>query len=185
MNKNKRQWKTAVIVGATVLSVVLLNLTWAAGQQSPGGSTPAPAPDKQAILQRVQTETVPNALKAIAAAREAIQAGQSASALAELQKAEQAVKVIQTSLAQYTGPKFANATCPIMGTPIDPAKVTESLTRVYKGQKIAFCCAMCPPAWDKLTDAERDAKLSQASVQPAKAVQAAPGQSMDHMQMGH
>jgi hypothetical protein len=181
---NKRQLKTIAIVGAAVLSVALLNLTWAAGQQNPG-SAPAPAPDKQAILQQVQTETVPNALKAITAAREAIQAGQSANALAELQKAEQALKVIQTSLAQYTGPRFANTRCPIMGTAIDPAKVTESLTRVYKGQTIAFCCSMCPPAWDKLTDAQRDAKLGQASAQPAKPMQAAPGHSMGHMQMGH
>ena len=35
---------------------------------------------------------------------------------------------------------FANTKCPIMGRPIDPAKVTESLTRDYKGQKVAFCC---------------------------------------------
>ncbi len=54
---------------------------------------------------------------------------------------------------------LANTKCPIMGTPIDPAKVTESLTRDYKGQKVAFCCAMCPPQWDKLTDAQKDAKL--------------------------
>ena len=57
---------------------------------------------------------------------------------------------------------FVNGTCPIMGTPIDPANVTPDLVREYKGQKVAFCCAMCPPQWDKLTDAEKDAKLDKS-----------------------
>lgn len=60
-----------------------------------------------------------------------------------------------------TGP-FVNSVCPIMGTPIHPASVPASLTREYKGQKVAFCCSMCPPVWDKLTDAEKDAKLAKA-----------------------
>ena len=55
-----------------------------------------------------------------------------------------------------------NAKCPIMGTAIDPAKVPADLAREYKGQKVGFCCSMCPPAWDKLTDAEKDAKLKAA-----------------------
>ncbi len=64
---------------------------------------------------------------------------------------------------------FVNLRCPIMGTPIVPGNVTPDLTREYKGQKVAFCCSMCPPAWDKLTDAEKDAKLKAASEpKPAK-----------------
>ena len=56
--------------------------------------------------------------------------------------------------------QFVNDHCPIMtGNAIDPAHVPASLTREYKGQKVAFCCGMCPPAWDKLTDAEKDKKL--------------------------
>jgi hypothetical protein len=55
--------------------------------------------------------------------------------------------------------QFVNDHCPIMGDKIDPANVPASLTRDYKGQKVAFCCAMCPPAWDKLSDAEKDKKL--------------------------
>ena len=58
--------------------------------------------------------------------------------------------------------KAVNAKCPIMGNAIDSAKVPQELTRVYKGQTVGFCCAMCPPAWDKLTDAEKDAKLQAA-----------------------
>ena len=64
-----------------------------------------------------------------------------------------------TGAAQAAPAAFANTKCPIMGSPIDPAKVPESLARVYKGKKIAFCCAGCPAQWDKLTDAEKDARL--------------------------
>lgn len=62
--------------------------------------------------------------------------------------------------------KFVNVRCPVMDTPIDPAKVPESLTRLYKGEKVAFCCAGCPAGWDKLSDAEKDAKL--AKVRPTE-----------------
>ena len=49
-----------------------------------------------------------------------------------------------------------NAICPMMGTKIDPAKVPAKLVREYKGKKVGFCCAMCLPKWDKLTDEKRD-----------------------------
>ena len=60
-------------------------------------------------------------------------------------------------------PVFANTHCPIMGTAIVPEKVPASLIRQYKGQKVAFCCAGCPAAWDALTDEQKDAKLAAAS----------------------
>jgi hypothetical protein len=37
--------------------------------------------------------------------------------------------------------------------------VPATLTREFKGQKVAFCCGGCPAAWDKLTDEQRRAKL--------------------------
>ena len=55
---------------------------------------------------------------------------------------------------------FVNARCPIMGSPIDPANVPPSLTRTFKGQRVAFCCPVCPGQWDSLTDAEKEAKLA-------------------------
>ena len=56
--------------------------------------------------------------------------------------------------------KYANVNCPMMtGNKIDPAKVTKDLERTHKGQDVAFCCPGCPPAWDKLSDEEKDAKL--------------------------
>jgi hypothetical protein len=56
-----------------------------------------------------------------------------------------------------------NDHCPMTGNKIDPAKVPPELTRQYKGQTIGFCCAMCPPKWDKLTDADKDKKLAEAT----------------------
>ena len=61
--------------------------------------------------------------------------------------------------------QYVNVRCPIMGTQLDLANVPEALARVYKGKKVAFCCAGCPAAWDKLTDEQKDAKL--AAVLPA------------------
>ena len=60
-------------------------------------------------------------------------------------------------------PVFVNARCPIMGTLIDPAKTTPDLIRMFRGQKVAFCCGSCPAAWDKLSPAEKDAKLKAAT----------------------
>ena len=55
-----------------------------------------------------------------------------------------------------------NTKCPISGGVVSPDGVPENLTRVYKGQKIGFCCDGCPAEWDKLTDANKDAELAKA-----------------------
>ncbi len=74
-------------------------------------------------------------------------------------------KPAESATAQKTA-EFVNDRCPIIDSPIDFANVPDSLTREYKGKKVAFCCAGCPAAWDKLSDAEKDAAL--AKVTPAK-----------------
>lgn len=66
------------------------------------------------------------------------------------------------SMAATTVAKVVNVTCPITGNKIDPAQVPDSLVRHYKGQKVGFCCSSCPADWDKLSDAEKDAKLKAA-----------------------
>jgi len=57
---------------------------------------------------------------------------------------------------------YANVTCPIMSTKIEPAKVIDGLVRDFKGQKVAFCCKGCPGQWDKLSDEEKVTKLAAA-----------------------
>jgi len=68
--------------------------------------------------------------------------------------------------SEATPAQFANTRCPIMpNNEINPAAVADDLVREFKGQKVAFCCAGCPTAWDKLTDAEKEAKLAAVSRQ--------------------
>jgi len=67
--------------------------------------------------------------------------------------------------ASAAKPAVVNTTCPLMGSRIDPAKVPANLYRQYKGKGVGFCCGGCPLAWDKLSDAEKDAKLKKATQQ--------------------
>ena len=52
-----------------------------------------------------------------------------------------------------------NAKCPITGGALGSDGVVEKLTRDFKGRKIGFCCDGCPEEWDRLTDADKDARL--------------------------
>jgi hypothetical protein len=99
----------------------------------------------------------------------AIESGDRKTELAELNKAVNTLVAIHAALGKHVKPQpvgaapgdaFPNNRCPIMGSAINPDTVNASLTRDYKGQRIAFCCAGCPSAWDKLTDAQKQAKLS-------------------------
>ena len=98
------------------------------------------------------SQSIDNAIRAVRLGKRDI-------ALAEMEKAKKLVESIKSSMEKS---KFANTRCPIMGSPINPDKVPNSLVRDYKGQKIAFCCGGCPASWDKLADAEKNAKLDKA-----------------------
>lgn len=65
-------------------------------------------------------------------------------------------------MAQADDGKVVNARCPIMGNKLDRDNVPESLTREWNGKKVGFCCAACPPKWDKLSDEEKQKKLDAA-----------------------
>jgi hypothetical protein len=54
---------------------------------------------------------------------------------------------------------FVNAKCPGCGMTVDPAKVADDAARDYKHLKVGFCSTSCAGAWDKLSDADKDAKL--------------------------
>jgi len=58
--------------------------------------------------------------------------------------------------------KVVNTKCPIMGGKVDPDKVPDKLTRVFKGRKVGFCCGGCPKKWDALSDEEKETKLAAA-----------------------
>lgn len=123
---------------------------------------------KPLSLEKVHAEHFPMVTMSIDKALKAMELGDRKTALAELTKAKKMMAMINKAISKLVKPKFANATCPIMGSPINPDKVTKNLIRDYKGQKVAFCCAGCPASWDKLSDAKKDAKLAKAKPKAMK-----------------
>lgn len=115
-------------------------------------------------LEKIHTENLPIVILSIDKATKAIESGDKKTALAELHKAQKMLITIHEALGTHVKPQFANNRCPIMGSPINLEKVASNLIRDYKGQKVAFCCAGCPSTWDKLTGAQKQAKL--AKVKP-------------------
>jgi len=53
------------------------------------------------------------------------------------------------------GPPGLNATCPVMGGPVDPAR-----TVVVDGVPVAFCCQECVVKWIALSPEEQAAALA-------------------------
>ncbi len=113
-------------------------------------------------LGKIHSQHLPMLSHLIGKAIKAVEAGNKETAVAELHKAQKMLAAINAGIAKHVKPKFANTRCPIMDSPINPDKVAKGLIRDYKGQQIAFCCAGCPSAWDKLSDDEKAVKLTQA-----------------------
>jgi len=110
-------------------------------------------------LDMIHSRELPIAILSIDKAAKAVESGDNKTALAELNKAQKMLITIYGALGKHVKPQFANNRCPIMGSPINPNRISKNLIRDYKGQKVAFCCAGCPSTWDKLTDAQKQAKL--------------------------
>lgn len=127
-----------------------------------------PLKAKHLSLEKIHSGHLPMVSRSIDRAIKAIEADNKDAALAELRKAQKMLVVINAGIAKHVKPRFANITCPIMPSPINPDKVTKNLIRDYKGQKVAFCCGGCPGRWDKLTNAEKDAKLAEVKPKPAE-----------------
>ncbi len=119
-------------------------------------------------LEKIHTENLPIVMLSIDKATKAIESGDKKTALAELHKAQKMLMAIHGALGKHVKPQFVNNRCPIMGLPINPDKVTKILVRDYKGQKVAFCCYGCPATWDKLTNAQKQAKLAKAKPEPSQ-----------------
>jgi hypothetical protein len=113
-------------------------------------------------LKKIHTENLPIVMLSVNKAAKAIESGDKKTAMAELLKAQKMLLAIHGALGKHVKPQFVNNRCPIMGSPINPAKVTKNLVRNYMGQKVAFCCAGCPSMWDKLPNAQKQAKLAKA-----------------------
>ena len=172
MNK-KRLAAIVAIIGLTAAIVTTLPLAQVQAMSGHPQAASASTMDmkshikkKPLTLEQVHDHNLPMASKSVDKAIKALQAGDDKTALTELLKAQKMLAVIHEAIGKHVPPKFANVRCPIMNSPIVPGKVTKKLIREYKGQKIAFCCAGCPSAWDKLTDAKKDAKLAGMKPKP-------------------
>jgi hypothetical protein len=170
---SKRSAVTVVGIIIAAAAAIHLSLPAARAQMDHGGqmggmamrNAPQETPPS---LEKVHSGQLPILSMAIEKALKAVEQGDTKTALAELNKAKMMAAEISLALGKLVKPKFANARCPMMGSPIDPNKVTEDLIRDYKGQKVAFCCPGCPAQWDELTDARKAAKLAEAQEAPQK-----------------
>lgn len=115
-----------------------------------------PAVPETLSFEEIYSKDFPMAISSINKAVKAIDSGDKKTELTELNSALEKLITVYKALGTQSKLQYANSLrCPIMGSPIDISKVDESLTRQYKGRKIAFCCAGCPSAWDKLTEEQK------------------------------
>jgi hypothetical protein len=169
---NKRRLATIVIV-IGVAAIAGTTATYALAQARAGAvqhgqmgkmNMKHPMMAGTLSLEKIHTENLPIVILSVDKAARAVESGDKKTALAELHKARKMLIAIYEAIGTQVKPQFVNNRCPIMGSPINPEKVASNLIRDYKGQKVAFCCAGCPSMWDKLPNAQKQAKL--AKVKP-------------------
>jgi uncharacterized protein (DUF305 family) len=91
---------------------------------------------------------------------EAIDKSDTKAARTEMEKADKLLMSVYKSMEENIDKMpCVNERCPISGNTIDMMNTPKDCTRMYKGMKVGFCCPNCPPEWDKLTDAKKEAKL--------------------------
>jgi hypothetical protein len=61
-------------------------------------------------------------------------------------------------------PGVVNSKCPIKSDrPLPPLDgQTQAVTADHKGQTVRFCCKGCVAKWEKLSEGDKDARLSAA-----------------------
>ncbi|NQV33864.1 MAG: hypothetical protein HQ515_14315 [Phycisphaeraceae bacterium] len=148
---------------SVVVALVALALPLAQGWAAIARPKGAPV-----TLEQLHVEQLPLIVQALKASHTAVEMGQKARALAELNRAQDLVTVVQRTVALKVKPRYANTVCPIMGSKIDAAHVPNRLVRKFNGQKIAFCCAGCPDQWVKLSTAQKEVKLAKAKSPPTR-----------------
>ncbi|MHC4582366.1 MAG: hypothetical protein ACYS14_12995 [Planctomycetota bacterium] len=172
---NKTSLITVIVIGAVAAAGAILPRAFGQAGQGTGhsghtGGMSIKQPARVAVLslEEIHAKHVPMVVMSIDKAKKALASGDNRTVLAELEKAQEMLVAIRAALGRHVKPQFANNLCPIMGAPINPERVTKNLTRDYRGQKIAFCCAGCPATWDKLSDTQKLAKLAKAKSRPSQ-----------------
>jgi hypothetical protein len=174
MNKSRRVVTIVSIISIATIIAISYPLTSAKAASEHGHHGQVDEMDmknhmkaKPLSLEKIHSTHLPMLSRSIENAIKAIEAGNKGVALVELRNIQKIFVSIKEVIGKHVKPKFANARCPIMGSPINPDKVAKNLIRDYKDQKVAFCCGGCPATWDKLTDAEKTAKLAKVMAMPA------------------
>ena len=172
---NRTSLVAVIVIGAVAVAGAILPLAFAQAGHGTGHSghaglmnTRQPAKAAVLSLEDIHAKRVPMVVMSIDKAKKALASGDRRTVLAELNKAQEMLVAIHAALGRHVKPQFANNLCPIMGAPINAERVTKNLIRDYKGQKVAFCCAGCPATWDKLADAQKQAKLAKAKPVPSQ-----------------
>jgi hypothetical protein len=101
-------------------------------------------------------------LTGLKAAQEALKEGETDEASKKLAAAIEHLEMCQKWMKKHSATaagKPVNTACPIMDGKVDPDNTPAKLTRTFQGKTIGFCCAGCPPKWDKLSDEEKAEKL--------------------------
>ena len=173
MNKSRRMKVLALCVTA-VVALGVPGVTLLAQHEGHGhGRDKAKQAEKKRHrkIRKVHGEQAAHlakALKAIEGAIHAVESDRKEEALARLRRAKKLVAGVHKGLREMRKPRLANASCPMMGSRLNPKKVPPHLTRKFKGKTVGFCCAGCPEAWDRLSDDEKDRRLRKVLHRPKK-----------------
>ena len=162
---NKSRW--IKLTGLCVVAAVALSIPAVSSMAERQGRGRAKRGKKKRSLTRHEIHAkqmvhLTKAMRAVDGAIVAVEGDRKEEALASLRKARKLLGAFRKRLKkQATAPsRFVNAKCPIMpGSRLNPKKVTAALTRKFKGKTVGFCCAGCPGAWDRLSDAGKESKL--------------------------
>ncbi len=174
MNGDKHRIPRAGVIFMTIAAGIFVVAAGGYAQQhgdrGPGSLQQTTSVGKQAVegLDTIYAKKVPAVQEVLARAIQHLEAGRQQEALKELRRAQSSLEAVRQALGKHVEPSIVNDRCPIMGSRISADKVPANLTRMFNGQKVAFCCAGCPNAWDQLDDAQKTAKLASVMAGPQK-----------------
>ncbi len=165
----------AVAAIVALIGFYVAGVSYAQHDHMMHSSTPQPAKETKPItppvkepvsLQVIYAQQLPAIQEAVGRATQHLEAGHQQEALNELKQVKISLAALQQALSQHVELRFVNDRCPIMLIKINRDKVPAELTRAYGQGKVGFCCNGCPTQWDRLTEAQKTAKLKEAASQP-------------------
>ncbi len=113
---------------------------------------------------------IDDAVKLLGSAQAAIEDNDLESASEEVDAAIERLKEFKGKAAEHCPVKAdnrpVNTKCPMMGSEVDPDKVSEDLKLNFQDETVAFCCSPCVGAWENLSEEEKAEYLAKARENP-------------------